>query len=132
MTGHHIEVFLRFTHPDGTEAADEAVGFLIEEIEQLGIVSLAHPQASAAPAGSRSSGAEIYSSLILGLAGAPAVRSLVLLAQDWLARRNSGTIDISVGPHRITLTGGTDKARREAVTTFLAHLSDDAVGQGDE
>ncbi|WP_328911751.1 MULTISPECIES: hypothetical protein [unclassified Streptomyces] len=75
---------------------------------------------------------EVYSSLILGLAGAPAVRSLILLTQDWLTRRNSGTVDISVGSHRITLTGGTDKARREAVTAFLTHLSDDATGQGDE
>lgn len=132
MAGHHFEVFLTFADPDGAAATEEAVGFLIEEIEHLDIVSLAHPQDSAAPAGSRSSGAEIYDSLILGLAGVPAVRSLVLLVQDWLARRNSGTVDISVGSRRITLTGGTDKARREAVTAFLAHLSEEAVRPGDE
>ncbi|KIQ66612.1 hypothetical protein TR51_03535 [Kitasatospora griseola] len=107
----------------GAEEIERETESLIEEIEQLGgVLRLSHPPAGPAPAGTRAGDVTAYSSLILGLAGAPAVRSLILLVQDWLARRASGTVTLQVGDDRLELSAGSPAERRRIVEAFLAHL----------
>ncbi|MFF2626876.1 hypothetical protein ACFVUN_14005 [Kitasatospora griseola] len=107
----------------GAEEIERETESLIEEIEQLGgVLRLSHPPAGPAPAGTRAGDVTAYSSLILGLAGAPAVRSLILLVQDWLARRASGTVTVQVGGDRLELSAGSPAERRRIVEAFLAHL----------
>ncbi|MFJ8441652.1 hypothetical protein [Kitasatospora griseola] len=119
-----VEVVLDYG--DGSAGAEEVereTESLIEEIEQLGgVLRLSHPPAGPAPAGTRAGDVTAYSSLILGLAGAPAVRSLILLVQDWLARRASGTVTLQVGGDRLELSAGSPAERRRTVDAFLAHL----------
>ncbi|KDN81012.1 hypothetical protein KCH_71060 [Kitasatospora cheerisanensis KCTC 2395] len=94
--------------------------FLVEEVRQLRVLRLAHAPGGAAPAGSRAGDAVVYSSLLLSLAGTPALRALILLAQDWLARRNSGTIRIKVGDNELEIAAGRPRQTEAAIEAFTS------------
>ncbi len=118
-----IEVGLVFGDPDGREATEREMESLIEELDQLALLHLTHSPAPPPPPGTRAGDATVYSSLALGLAGAPAVRSLILLVQDWLARRTSGTVTLRIKGSELNLEAGSPAERRRIVEAFLAHLS---------
>ena len=122
-----LSVRLILADPDDPAAADRDMEFLLEEINRLPILSIAHVPAPAAPVGTRASDASIYTSLILGLAGAPALKSLIQLAQDWLARRNSGTIDLKVGKHELHLTSVSRTEQRLVIEAFIALTAEQPV-----
>ncbi|MFF2191790.1 hypothetical protein [Streptomyces sp. NPDC058157] len=94
--------------------------FLLEELALLEVLDVAHRPLGAAPSGARAGDLTAYTSLILGVAGAPSLRALIALAQDWLARRNSGTIEITVGDDTLRMTSVSRADQRLAVEGFLA------------
>lgn len=118
-----VDVGLVFSDPDGTDATEHEMESLIEELDQLPMLHMAHSPAPPAPHGTRAADATVYSSLVLGLAGAPAIRSLILLVQDWLARRTSGTVTLRINGDELVLDAGSPAERRRIVEAFLAHLA---------
>ncbi|OKJ15841.1 effector-associated constant component EACC1 [Kitasatospora sp. CB01950] len=127
-----MDVGLIFSDPDGMEATEREMESLIEELDQLPLVHLEHSPAPPAPQGTRAGDATVYSSLVLGLAGAPAVRSLILLVQDWLARRTSGTVTLRIGDDELVMEAGSPADRRRIAEAFLAHhASTDRPGGSD-
>ncbi|MFD4393770.1 hypothetical protein [Kitasatospora sp. NPDC058478] len=124
MNSAALEVSLIFEDPDGAAAAERDMEFLLEEIQQLTLNRLAHEPAAPSPAGTRAGEAATYTSVVLGLAGAPALKSLILLAQDWLTRRNSGTIDIKLGEDELHLTSVSRADQRRAIEAFTAKAAD--------
>ncbi|MFD7547338.1 hypothetical protein ACFV0R_20890 [Streptomyces sp. NPDC059578] len=118
-----IEVGLVFESPDGAEVTEQEMESLIEELDQLPLLHRTHSPAPPPPPGTRAGDTTLYSSLILGLAGAPAMRSLVLLVQDWLARRTTGTVTLRIEDNELHLEAGSPAERRRMVEAFLAHLS---------
>ncbi|MFJ6565585.1 hypothetical protein ACIQMV_38250 [Streptomyces sp. NPDC091412] len=118
-----IEVGLVFGDPNGEDVTEREMESLIEELDQLPLLHMAHSPAPPPPDGTRAGSVTIYSSLVLGLAGAPAVRSLILLVQDWLARRTTGTITLRIEGNELNLEAGSPAERRRIVEAFLAHLS---------
>ncbi|GAA1108186.1 effector-associated constant component EACC1 [Kitasatospora arboriphila] len=118
-----VEIGLVFSDSDGAETTEREMESLIEELDQLPLLHMEHTPAPPAPRGTRAGDATVYSSLVLGLAGAPAVRALILLVQDWLARRTSGTVTIRIGDSELVLEAGSPAGRRRIVEAFLAHLA---------
>ncbi|WP_329561371.1 hypothetical protein [Kitasatospora sp. NBC_01266] len=118
-----LDVALVFRDPDGPEVADRDMEFLLDEIRQLDVLRLAHAAAPAPPPGTRAADASVFGSVLLGLAGAPALKSLILLAQDWLARRNGGTIDLKVGDDELHLTSVSRADQRLAIEAFVARAA---------
>ncbi|GAA4830215.1 hypothetical protein [Kitasatospora terrestris] len=118
-----MDVGLVFSDPDGVEATEREMESLLEELHQLPLLHLEHAPAPLAPHGTRAADTTLYSSLILSLAGAPAVRSLILLVQDWLARRTSGKVTLRIGDNELILESGSPAERRRNVEAFLAHLA---------
>ncbi|MFD8087417.1 hypothetical protein ACFV4F_37660 [Kitasatospora sp. NPDC059722] len=114
---------LRFEDEAELVDSEREMEFLLEELAMLEGVSVVHRPLGAAPKGSRAGDLTSYTELILGVAGAPTLRALITLTQDWLTRRNSGTIELSVGDDtlRITSVGRTDQ--RLAVEGFLARAA---------
>ncbi|WP_181794243.1 effector-associated constant component EACC1 [Streptomyces sp. WELS2] len=121
-----VEVGLVFSDPDGAETTEREMESLIEELDQLPLLRMEHRPAPPAPRGTRAGDVTVYSSLVLGLAGAPAVRSLVLLVQDWLARRTSGTVTLRIDGNELVLEAGSPAERRRLAEAFLAHLASTA------
>ncbi|MEU3494424.1 hypothetical protein [Kitasatospora cineracea] len=119
-----LEVGLVFKDPDGAALAERDMEFLLEEIQGLAINQLVHQLAVPAPAGARAGEVATYTSVVLGLAGAPALKSMILLAQDWLTRRNSGTIDIKLGEDELHLTSASRADQRRAIEVFTAKAAD--------
>ncbi len=122
-----MNVRLALNGLEGPEVADRDMTYLIEEIRDLDVLSLEHPPAGQAPQGTRAGEPVLYTSLLLGLAGAPVLRALIALSQDWLARRNSGTIEIKHGEHvlRLTHTGRADQ--KAAIEAFISHAMRDSA-----
>jgi hypothetical protein len=121
-----VEVGLVFSDPDGAETTEREMESLIEELDQLPLLRMEHRPAPPSPRGTRAGDVTVYSSLVLGLAGAPAVRSLVLLVQDWLARRTSGTVTLRIDGNEMVMEAGSPAERRRLVEAFLAHLASTA------
>ncbi|GAA0677195.1 hypothetical protein GCM10010193_33070 [Kitasatospora atroaurantiaca] len=118
-----VEIGLVFSDPDGAETTEREMESLIEELDQLPLLHMEHTPAPPAPHGTRAGDVTVYSSIVLGLAGAPAVRSLILLVQDWLARRTSGAVTLRIGDSELALEAGSPAERRRIVEAFLAHLA---------
>ncbi|MFC9931970.1 hypothetical protein [Streptomyces sp. NPDC127190] len=118
-----VEIGLVFSDPDGAETTEREMESLIEELDQLPPLHMEHAPAPPAPPGTRAGDVTVYSSLALGLVGAPAVRALILLVQDWLARRTSGSVTIRIGDSELDLQAGSPAERRRIVEAFLAHLA---------
>ncbi|MFJ9420399.1 hypothetical protein ACIRPT_40560 [Streptomyces sp. NPDC101227] len=121
-----LKVRLAFDGQDSADVAERDMEFLLEEIRGVAIERLVHPSA-AAPSGTRADESLTYTSVVLGLASAPALRALILLAQDWLARRNSGTIDIKLGEDELHLTSVSRADQRKAIEAFIDRTTDPSV-----
>ncbi|MET7778252.1 hypothetical protein ABZU94_18850 [Streptomyces mirabilis] len=56
----------------------------------------------------------------MALVGSPVLVALVTLVQNWLTRRQSGTVVLEIGGDRVELTGSPTELHREALAAFLA------------
>ncbi|MFC9612334.1 hypothetical protein [Streptomyces sp. NPDC056938] len=121
MDDSFLKVCLVFEDPDGAEAAERDMEFLIEELDDL-VATYRTLPSEPAPVGTRAGDVTTYTSLVLGLAGAPALKSLIGLAQDWLARRNSGSIDLQSGDDKLHLTSVSRADQRKAIEAFIAKV----------
>ncbi|MCW7947306.1 hypothetical protein AAW14_36510 [Streptomyces hygroscopicus] len=118
-----LEVRLTFEDLDGADIAERDMEFLFEELDGLE-VPYGRLSEAPAPAGTRAGDVSTYTSLVLGLAGAPALRALIRLAQDWLARRNSGSIDLKLGDDELHMTSVSRADQQRAVEAFIARAAE--------
>ncbi|PYC75791.1 hypothetical protein C7C46_23655 [Streptomyces tateyamensis] len=114
-----MDLELILSDPNGADDAQRDMEFLREELGHLALDQIGFRPGGAPPSGTRSGDVVDYASLVIGVAGAPALKSLILLAQDWLARRNSGTIDLKVGDHELHLTSVSRSDQRRAIEAFV-------------
>ncbi|MER6470990.1 hypothetical protein [Streptomyces collinus] len=106
-----------------TEAETAA---LSEELAGLELHRLTLLPAGPAPAGTRSAEVWDTAALLITLRTAPTlVRSLVGLLQDWLRRRNSGSIEMKLGTHELRLTSTGRAEQREAIQGFFTAIEQD-------
>ncbi|MER5865060.1 hypothetical protein [Kitasatospora sp. NPDC002040] len=119
MSGTRLEVGLAFSDHDEL-AAERGMGFLLEELRGIGATGLTNPTSGEAPGGTRAGDVVSYTSVLVGLAGGAAtLRALIALAQDWLARRNSGTIELRIGDDELILTSASRSDQRAAIEAFV-------------
>lgn len=109
------------TGDDDPEYTEEQLRYLLDELSHLDLASINRaPLSLPAPPGTRSSGALEIGALVIGLGGSGALLPvLVGLVQDWLNRRQSGTIRIKIGDDEIELTASSDEMRQRALEEFL-------------
>ncbi|MDX2935063.1 hypothetical protein [Streptomyces ipomoeae] len=96
--------------------------YLLEDLKRLNVTDLRHLSAGPAPDGTRGGDVVTYTSVILGIAGMPALRSLIGLVQDWLTRRNSGTVELKIGEDELRLTSVSRVEQRRAIDAFVAKV----------
>ncbi len=102
------------------ERAEEEIRYLLAEVEELGVERVERAALGPAPAGTRADTAFELGALVVALGGSGALLpALVALAHDWIARRRSGTIRMTIGDDTIELTATTDEMGRRALEEFL-------------
>jgi len=116
-----IPVELVFDTGDGDpERTEEELQYLLAELAQLDVAGIDRVSPSPAPAGTRGGSALELGALLIGLGGSGALLPVLAgLAQDWLNRRQSGTIRMKIGDDEIELTATSDELRRRALEEFL-------------
>ncbi|OIJ68136.1 hypothetical protein [Streptomyces mangrovisoli] len=137
--GDLAEATVRLWHdePSGVRMTEAETAALTEELAGLAVHRVTPLPAGPAPAGTRSAEAWETAALVITLRAAPTlVRSLVALLQDWLRRRNSGSIELKLGAHELRLTSTGRAAQREAIEGFFTAIEQDrdaarAVESGD-
>lgn len=109
--------------PDGQDrerTAEDTVS-LLEQLHQLDIDSAEPLTSGSPPPGTRAVDAFTAGSLVVMAAGSRAVlRSVLGLVQDWLARRQSGTVSIKIGDDELNLTYATQSAQKQALEAFIS------------
>ncbi|MEV7027006.1 hypothetical protein [Kitasatospora sp. NPDC093558] len=125
MGGHHLTVGVELAdETGGVDAAARDIEYLLEELEQLDLPKLGYAPAGAAPKGTRAGDLLSHTSLIVGLAGAPALTALVAVVQSWLSRRGCGTVTVRIGADELQLTAATRAEQRRLVELFVeAHTT---------
>ncbi|MGW3359949.1 hypothetical protein ACWDFL_31775 [Streptomyces bungoensis] len=101
------EATVRLWHDESTgiRMTEAETAGLDAESEELELHRVTPLPACPAPAGSRLAEVWETAALVITLRTAPTlVRSLVGLLQDWLRRRNSGSIVLKLGTHDLKLT----------------------------
>ncbi|MFD5815870.1 hypothetical protein [Streptomyces sp. NPDC127038] len=120
MSDPRYEAVLAFTDEADPDGAEDAVSLLAEELSLLELSFVRRPSGGPAPAGTRAGDTTVLTALLVGATGAPTLRAVVALVQDWLARRNSGSIDITVNGEELRLTSVSRADQRRAVELFVA------------
>jgi hypothetical protein len=121
MTAGETAVRLVLDTGDGDEErAEEEIRYLLAEVEELGVERVERAALGPPPAGARADAAFELGALVVALGGSGALLpALVGLARDWIARRRSGTIRITIGDDTLELTATTDAMGRRALEEFL-------------
>jgi hypothetical protein len=101
---------------------DEDLLDLIDELEALDVDRVEPVSAGLAPKGTRAGEAVQLSALAVTL-GPLLLQGLIVLVQDWLQRRRSGTVRIRVGDDEIELSGASSIAQQQALDAFLSRHS---------
>jgi hypothetical protein len=121
MPGDRIQIELvvdEALHGPGQRAEDAR--YLREELAQLDLERTDTPAADAAPPGARGAGAVEAGSIVVAMAAArPTLAALLGLVQDWLARRQSGTVKITIDDDEIELTFASRASQKKALDAFL-------------
>ncbi|MCL6731072.1 hypothetical protein [Streptomyces neyagawaensis] len=125
------DAVLAFADEADPEGAEEAVALLVEELSQLDVSSVRHQTAGPAPGGTRAGEAVIYTTVLVSATGAAGLKALLALAQDWLARRNSGSIDVTIDGDELHLTSASRADQRRAIELFAARHAPGPVGSDD-
>ncbi|WP_190016347.1 hypothetical protein [Streptomyces lucensis] len=99
---------------------------LVQELAELALHRVAPLPTGPAPVGTRSAGAWEAAALVITLRTGPAlVRSLIELLQDWVRRRDSGSIEVKLGEHELRLTSTGRAEQREAIERFFTSVEQD-------
>ncbi len=99
---------------------EQDVEYLLAELSQLEPDHMRVRSADVAPPGVRGIGAVEIGSVLVALAGTrSALGSLLHFAQDWIARRQSGTIKIKIDDDELELTFASRASQRKALEAFL-------------
>ena len=94
--------------------------YLVAELSQLDLDRMELRSGGPAPLGTRGAGAVEIGSVVVALASAkPALGALLGLVQDWLARRQSGTVRIKIGDDELELTFASQAAQKQALDAFV-------------
>lgn len=94
--------------------------YLVAELSELDLERVELRSGGPAPYGSRGIGAVEIGSVVVALTGAkPVLGALLGLVQDWLARRQSGTVKIKIGDDELELTFVSHAAQRQALEAFV-------------
>lgn len=96
---------------------DQLSRLLLRDLRRLGLDTERRPVR--APSGTKSGSAVAVASLLVGLAGTPALKAFVNGIFDWLGPRN-GSVKISCGDRSIELATATPGERRELFEWLLA------------
>ncbi|MEV6192397.1 hypothetical protein AB0M19_08320 [Streptomyces sp. NPDC051920] len=131
MSDSRYEAALAFADEADPEGAAEAVSLLAEELSLLDAVSVRHATGGPAPDGTRAGDTVVWTTLLVGATSAATLRALIALAKDWLARRNSGSIDITIGGDELRLTSVSRADQRRAVELFVARHAPEETGTPD-
>ncbi|MEW1776793.1 hypothetical protein [Streptomyces sp. NPDC086777] len=126
-----FEATLAFTDEADPEGAADAVTLLVEELSQLDLSSVSHQAVGPAPGGTRAAASLVYTTLLVSATGTAALKGLISLVQDWLARRNSGSIDMTIDGDELHLTSTSRADQRRAIELFAARHTSDATGSAD-
>jgi hypothetical protein len=99
-------------HEHGADPArlDQLSRHLLKDLRRLGLRTERQPVR--APAGTKSGSAVAVASLLVGLAGTPALKAFVTGIFDWLGPRR-GSVKISCGDRSVELSTATPAERRE-------------------
>ncbi|MFE1288303.1 hypothetical protein [Streptomyces sp. NPDC058751] len=119
MNDPRCEAALAFTDEADPEGAAEAVSLLAEELSLLDPLSVRHQEGGPAPGGTRAGTTVVWTTLLVTTTSAATLRAVVALVQDWLARRNSGSIDLTIGGDELRLTSVSRADQRRAVELFV-------------
>lgn len=99
---------------------EEEFRFLIADVSQLEVGSVRPVPCGPPPPGARSGGALQTGAVLVGLGGSGALLpALAALARDWVRRRGSGTLKLTIGSDTIELTGVTGEVQQQALDDFL-------------
>ncbi|WP_406346600.1 hypothetical protein [Streptomyces sp. NBC_00648] len=126
--GDLAEATIRLWHDESTgmRMAEAETAALMAELAGLALHRVTPLSAGPAPVGTRSAEAWEAAALVIVLRTAPTlVRSLVGLLQDWLRRRNSGSIEMKLGEHELRLTSTGRAEQREAIEHFFTSVERD-------
>jgi len=126
--GDLAEATVRLWHDEsaGMRVSEAETTALLEELAGLALHRVTPLPAGPAPVGTRSVEAWEAAVLVITLRAAPTlVRSLVGLLQDWLRRRNSGSIEMKLGEHELRLTSAGRAEQREAIERFFTSVERD-------
>ncbi|MEV6014501.1 MULTISPECIES: hypothetical protein [unclassified Streptomyces] len=118
MSDPRYEAVLTFTDEADPYGAEDAVSLLAEELSLLELSFVRHPSGGPAPGGTRAGETVVLTTLLVGATSAPTLRAVLALVQDWLARRNSGSIDVTIGGEELHLTSVSRADQRRAVELF--------------
>lgn len=106
---------------DDQERVEEDLQYLIAELSQLGLDQVERVSGGPAPPDARTAGGVELGALLVAVGGGGATLPMLIgLAQDWLARRRSGTIRLKIGSDELELTGASDALRQRALDDFLS------------
>ncbi|WP_371524999.1 hypothetical protein OG302_01780 [Streptomyces sp. NBC_01283] len=115
---HDESAGMRVSEAETTALTEELVGLALHRVTPL--------RAGPAPVGTRSVEAWEAATIVITLRTAPTlVRSLIGLLQDWLRRRNSGSIEMKLGEHKLRLTSAGRAEQREAIEHFFTSVERD-------
>ncbi|MET7984944.1 hypothetical protein [Streptomyces sp. NPDC005281] len=120
MSDPRRDAVLVFTDEADPEGAEDSMSLLAEELSLLDLSHVRQPTDGPAPDGTRAGQAVICTTLLVGTTSAATLRALVALVQDWLARRNSGSIDMTIDGEELRLTSVSRADQRRAVELFVA------------
>ena len=102
------------------ERADEDVRFLMSDLARLDVEAIERISAGAAPAGTKAGGAVELGALLVAVGGSGAVLPMVVgLVRDWLGRRGTGSVKLTIGDDSLELTGVSGKDQRRVLDEFL-------------
>ncbi len=107
------------------ERADEDVQYLISELSQLDVDRIERASAGAAPEGTRAGGAVELGALLVAVGGSGAVLPMLVgLVRDWVSRRGSGSVKLTIGGDSLELSGVSGKDQHRVLEEFLRRHQD--------
>ena len=102
------------------ERADEDVQYLLSDLAQLDVEAIGRVPAGAAPSGTKAGGAVELGALLIAVGGSGAILPMLVgLVRDWLGRRGSGSVKLTIGDDSLELSGVSGKDQQRVLEEFL-------------
>ena len=116
-----VEIRLRDDGSAGDHVSAEEIAYLVAELDALALHSVAPVPAGPAPEGTRAGEAWEAGAVLVTMGASPLVlRSLVHVLEDWLARRNSGSIEMKLGDTELRMASVGRAEQRKAIEGCFA------------